>query len=171
MLPDRFSTDHFEFISYTLLEESNSLKILEERNKPEIRQYMADPHIIEAEEHLSFVNSLKKRQDRKYYAVRKRDGEIIASQSLNPIDWTQLEGESGQFIFQAYQGKGFGKLMKQEFFAYLLENNYLSNITERVLIENARNYQLDLKLGFEIYDKDCRFYYLRLNKSNLKTEK
>lgn len=90
-------------------------------------------------------------------------GILVGSQSLNPIN-DNIEGESGQYLFPAYQGKGLGRLMKTEFFNYIFENNILQKITEKVKKGNYRNQHINEKLGFRMYDSDEKYIYYELLK-------
>lgn len=94
-------------------------------------------------------------------------GEIIGSQSLNPL-LKDIEGESGLYLFPQFQGRGWGKLMKQEFIAYIFNNDLLQHITEKVKHTNIRNQQLNLSLGFEPTGKDEKYVYFRLTKDRFR---
>lgn len=164
--PNTFETAHFRFVNYTILSLEDSKKIWEARNNPEISKYMVNTDFIPLENHLQYVNSLSSRDDRIYYGVYLlTDGTMIGSQGVNPIkdDGT---GESGLYLFPEAQGNGYGKLMKNEFIQYIFDNEILHTITEKVKIDNPRNQQLNLRLGFTKVGEDDGYVHFELKKNN-----
>ena len=160
--PDTFDTSHFRFVNYTKLSLEDSKKVWNARNNPEISKYMVDTDFIPLENHLAFIQGLANRNDRVYYGVYVlADNTMIGSQGLNPI-LGNGSGESGLYLFPEAQGKGYGKLMKSEFIQYIFEHKLLNVITEKVKLDNIRNQQLNLKLGFIQTAKDGEFVYFEL---------
>lgn len=167
-IPDIFETEHFRFVNYTQVPESDHRQILEARNHPDVACWMENTDTISWASHQNYVRSLAKRADRVYYGVYEMGGgKIIGSQSLNPI-LNDIKGESGLYLFPQYQGRGWGKLMKQEFIAYIFNNDLLQQITEKVKHTNMRNQQLNLSLGFEITGEDMKYVYFLLTKGKNK---
>ena len=160
--PDQFETEHFRFVNYTKLSIADSRKIWNARNNPEIGKYMVNTDFIPWENHLAFIQCLRSCSDRVYYGVYVLNNNImIGSQGINPIIGDG-SGESGLYIFPGAQGKGHGKLMKMEFIQYLFEHCLLNVVTEKVKIENVRNQQLNLRLGFKQVGTDSEFVYFEL---------
>lgn len=160
--PDIFKTEHFCFVNYTQLPLEDSRKIWNARNNPEISKYMVNTDVIPWANHLAFIKGLSSCQDRIYYGVYiLKDNTMIGSQGVNPIKGDG-SGESGLYLFPEAQGKGYGKLMKQEFIQYMFKYDILNVITERVKINNIRNQQLNLKLGFKQTGADEDFVYFKL---------
>lgn len=162
IFPDTFETAHFRFVNYTLLSLDDSKKVWSARNNPEISKYMVNTDFIPWENHVAFIKELNSRNDRVYYAVYVlQDNTMIGSQGVNPIvgDGT---GESGLYLFLEAQGKGYGKLMKREFINFLFDKQLLNVVTERVKIDNVRNQQLNLSLGFKQVGIDGEFVYFEL---------
>jgi RimJ/RimL family protein N-acetyltransferase len=160
--PDTFETAHFRFVNYTQLSLDDSKKVWNARNNSEISKYMVNTDFIPWENHLAFIEGLSSRNDRVYYGVYVlQDNTMIGSQGVNPIvgDGT---GESGLYLFPEAQGKGYGKLMKQEFIHYIFEQGLLNVVTEKVKFDNVRNQQLNLKLGFRQMGTDGEFVYFEL---------
>lgn len=169
-LPDNFTTQHFHFVSYSLLTVQESYAVWEARNNPDVRRWMINTSPISWSDHQQFMKDLSSRSDRAYYAVfSDLEGvlKIIGTQNLNPLN-KNIEGESGLFIFPEYQGKGLGRLMKREFIDYLFKNNILQQITEKVKKDNLRNSQLNKSLGFQLTGEDESFYYFTLNRTEFR---
>lgn len=160
--PDTFETAHFRFVNYTKLSIDDSEKVWNARNNPDISKYMVNTDFIPWEKHLAFIKGLCSRKDRVYYGVYVlQDNTMIGSQGLNPIVGDE-SGESGLYLFPEAQGKGYGKLMKLEFIHFLFEHGLLNVITEKVKIDNVRNQQLNLRLGFKQVGIDGEFVYFEL---------
>ena len=160
--PNIFETAHFRFVNYTQLSLKDSKKVWNARNNTEISKYMVNTDFIPLENHLAFIQGLANRKDCVYYGVYLLEGNIlIGSQGVNPIDGDS-SGESGLYLFPEAQGKGYGKLMKSEFIQYIFEHKLLDIITEKVKIDNIRNQQLNLRLGFIQTTKDEEFVYFEL---------
>lgn len=79
-----FRTENFLFKNYTVLTEVESRIIWEGRNHPAIRKWMTNPEPFTWESHQGYVEGLKKKDDRSYWAVI-HDNAIIGSMCLNPI--------------------------------------------------------------------------------------
>lgn len=162
LFPNQFETEHFRFVNYTQLPIKDSRKIWNARNNPEISKYMVNTDFIPWENHLAFIKGLSSREDRVYYGVYVLlDNTMIGSQGVNPIEGN-ASGESGLYLFPEAQGKGYGKLMKQEFIQYLFEHELLDVVTEKVKIDNIRNQRLNLKLGFKQVGADNEFVYFEI---------
>lgn len=160
--PDTFDTAHFRFVNYTQLSLDDSKKVWNARNNPEISKYMVNTDFIPWENHLAFIKGLSSRNDCVYYGVYiLLDNTMIGSQGVNPIE-DNGTGESGLYLFPEAQGKGYGKLMKQEFIYYIFEQGLLNVVTEKVKIDNVRNQQLNLSLGFKQVGTDGEFVYFEL---------
>lgn len=160
--PDIIETEHFRFVNYTQLSLEDNRKIWNARNNPVISKYMVNTDFIPWESHLAFVKSLNTREDRIYYGVYVlADNIMIGSQGINPIEVNGI-GELGLYLFPEAQGKGYGKLMKSEFIHFLFGHKLLDIVTEKVKIDNLRNQQLNLKLGFKQTNVDSEFVYFEL---------
>ena len=81
---DNFNTESFRFVNYVNLTEGQSRAIWEGRNHPDVRQWMDNPEPFAWEAHLSYVESLKQKEDCSYWAVI-RHNDIIGSMCLNLI--------------------------------------------------------------------------------------
>lgn len=170
--PTIIYTEHFCFKSYVLLSEIEHKAIWKIRNSYSIRMYMDNPNPFSFEEHMRFVASLIKNSEKAYYGVYNicGDGEIVGSQSIINTG-VEGEAESGQYIFPAEQGKGYGILMKYEFINYLFCHRLLQRVVEKIKVYNERNEHLDKKLGFRLYDSDTEYNYFEVTATNLITRK
>ena len=101
-IPDRFETEHFRFVNYTQVPESDHWQILEARNHPDIACWMETTDTISWASHQNYVRSLAKRADRVYYGVyemgggkivRRRNQKVVIKDALvksAPNIWNTL---------------------------------------------------------------------------------
>lgn len=84
---DNFNTKSFHFVNYVNMTEGQSYAIWEGRNHPDVRKWMDNPEPFTWESHLRYVESLKTKDDRSYWAVIHKE-ELIGSMCINPISNT-----------------------------------------------------------------------------------
>ena len=157
-----FRTEHFEFVNYVNMTEEQSYAIWEGRNHPDIRRWMENPEPFPYESHKNFVQSLKDRNDRLYWAI-VYNNEVIGSYGLNPYDINTKEGEMGKYLLSNYMGQGLGKLATEEFLDYVFTNKIVSRIVIKTLISNTRNQHVNKLMGFEESGRDDKYVYMELN--------
>lgn len=158
-----FSTPHFEFVNYVNLAEEESHRVWEGRNHIEVRKWMVNSEPFSYETHKSFIEGLKGREDRLYWAV-KSEGELVGSFSLHPYDAEKKEGEMGKYLFFEYRGKGLGKLATQEFIDAIFELGIVHRVYIKTLISNTTNQHVNEAAGFVKYDTDDKYVYMELIK-------
>ena len=164
--PSIIQTEHFCFKAYVILPESEHRTIWKMRNAPEIRMYMDNKKIFSFEGHMKFVSSLLLNGNKAYYGVYG-GGKLIGNQSVIDINQSSV-AESGQYIFPAEQGKGYGSLMKYEFIDYLFKQGLLQRVIEKVKVFNDRNNRVNQKLGFRLFDSDSEYNYYEVTSEYLK---
>ena len=164
-IPKRFKTSNFEFVNYVVLNENENLEIWNGRNHHEVRKWMTNTEPFSFEDHILFVQSLKDRNDRFFWAV-KHDGVIIGAYILNPYDPVLKQGESGKFLLPTFKGQGYGKLMTKEFLQYMFDNDLLNAVCAKTLINNFSNQHINKLMGFKITGQDDNYVYMQLNKED-----
>ena len=92
-----YNIGEFKFINYVFLTHTQKIEILKWRNQDVVREKMYNTDVITEESHLSFIESLKNKDDRSYWYVTK-NGEYIGS--YNIIDYCTIDSscESGIFF-------------------------------------------------------------------------
>ena len=158
-----FSTPHFEFVNYVILTEEESHRVWEGRNHVEVRKWMVNSEPFSYETHKTFIEGLKGREDRLYWAV-KSEGELVGSFTLRPYDVEKKEGEMGKYLFFEYRGKGLGKLATQEFIDAIFELGIVHRVYIKTLISNTTNQHVNEAAGFVRYDTDDKYVYMELIK-------
>lgn len=158
-----FKTENFQYINYTNLSKEQSKIIWEGRNHPEIRKWMTNPDEFSFEVHQQFIEDLKSREDRIFWAI-VYNGEIIGSHCLNPYDKDIKEGELGKFFIPKYLGKGLANPELNEFLSFVLNSGHVDKITVKTLISNERNQYINKKNGFIEVDRDDVYVYMEVIK-------
>lgn len=158
-----FETSNFVFINYVNLNLQQSKAIWEGRNHPDIRKWMTNSDPFSFEEHCSFIENLRNRTDRIFWAVT-HGGQVIGSYCLNPYDFVKKTGEMGKYLIPMYLGLGFGKLITKEFLDYVLKNDIVREINIKTLIENKKNQHINELCGFKICGQDERYVFMTLKK-------
>lgn len=160
---DNFVTEHFEFANYVNLKEEQSRRIWEGRNHPEVRKWMVNTAPFSYEEHQAFINGLKERNDRLYWAVLS-EGQVAGSFSLHPYDLEKKEGEMGKYLLFEYRGKGLGKLATQEFINHIFSAGIVKRVYIKTLLTNTTNQHVNEAAGFRKFDSDEKYVYMELKK-------
>ncbi len=141
------------------------------RNKEEIRKYMLNQHIITKEEHLNWIESLKNRNDWKFWVVFV-DEIPIGTVSLQNIDYKKLASEWGFYIGEDdYRGSGIGAIIEfslLEYFFNILKFRTLNGI---VLEKNVPVIRMHKKFGFKIKKKKSTFKKNKYKEIFLKIKK
>lgn len=160
-----FETPNFVFINYINLNEQQSKIIWEGRNHPDIRKWMTNSEPFSFEEHCCFIENLRNRNDRIFWAVI-HEGQVIGSYCLNPYDSVRKIGETGKYLIPKYLGLGYGKLIAKEFISYLLKNDIVREINIKTLIDNKKNQYINKLCGFKICGQDERYVFMSLKKED-----
>ena len=160
---DNFETEHFSYVNYVNLTEEQSRTIWKGRNHHEVRKWMVNSEPFSLEEHQAFINSLKERKDRLYWAVLS-DGQVVGSFSLHPYDQDKKEGEMGKYLLFEYRGKGLGKLATQEFIDHIFSAGIVQRVYIKTLLTNMANQHVNEAAGFRKYDSDEKYVYMELKK-------
>jgi UDP-4-amino-4,6-dideoxy-N-acetyl-beta-L-altrosamine N-acetyltransferase len=146
-----------KFINYIHVSNILSKKIHEIRNSDSIRFFMDDADIFSFEDHLIFIDKLKRCIDKKYWAVCKGD-DYIGSIYLNPIYLDDKIAEWGIFINPHFSNNGYGTEMGELFFQFMKQSFSLNRILSKVKKNNTNSLCFHQKLGFEI-TKITKDYY------------
>jgi pseudaminic acid synthase len=162
MIINNFSYDDFHFINYTLLSEVHIKKIFDVRNLASIRSTMTNSDPISWEEHLSFIESLKRSSEKVYFAVIRKHT-FICSISLHPIVKREQWAEWGIYVNPEFEGEGLAKKLSTIFFDHLRKNSLLRKIKALVKFDNSHSLLFHKKLGFIETGRDTTYAHLELS--------
>lgn len=146
------------FKNYTLLSEDEAKGILDLRNKEFIREQMRYTKIIDIEDHLHFIASLKGAKSSKYFAVFV-ENELVGS--LNYI-------RDGSLEWGLYFNDSVSVLIKSlscYIFLEYLFNKFDDVVSSSVKRSNKNALRFNENFGFCEFDRDGEFVHLNLSKS------
>ena len=133
---------------FTTLDKKTLLKILSWRNHESVKAYMYNDQNIGEKEHFTFVQSLKTRNDKRYFLVRDDNEEI------GVIDFNAISSHSalmGLYANPFLTQKGVGSKLMEAIIAYAFETLSVQVLQAEVFAHNKRAHQLYQKFGF----KEC----------------
>lgn len=162
MYLESFETESFKFKNYIECSIEEHFKILETRNNIGIRMWMANNQPISEFDHINFVQSLKRKLDRVYFAVF-HNNQYIAS-----IYMTDIEGECGErgiYVAPSYQGKGMTQNIEFDFLNYLRHRGF-KYVLAKVKVDNKRSIHYHIKMGYKEETRDNEYIYYKLEIEN-----
>lgn len=133
-----------ELINFINLEYDEKVMILTWRNHPKIKSVMHNNLDISLDDHLNFIESLKKRDDKKYFLVKDNTLNIGV---IDFINITQHEAELG--IYSNPDLRGYGTLLLSELSTYAFETLKVQVLKAEVYKTNVTAIQLYQKFNFE----------------------
>ncbi|HEB7536934.1 UDP-4-amino-4,6-dideoxy-N-acetyl-beta-L-altrosamine N-acetyltransferase [Campylobacter coli] len=139
---------------FTHLDKQEILLVWQWRNDEKISQFMKAKY-IDFQEHLNFITSLKKDQNKKYFLVFK-DNEAIGV-----IDFINIAKDSCEFgLYARPDLKGMGQILMQEIKKYTFEKLKIKKLKACVFKQNKRALDLYLKNSFCIKNEDENMFYV-----------
>lgn len=148
----------YRIVNYVDCTREQLEEILTLRNRDDVRVWMTHPEKIAREDHFAFVEKLKERRDRLYYAV------FAEEDLLGTYNLTRKEDgvwERGIFANPAWQGKGETARWEQEILSGLAEQG-IHCLTAKVKLNNGRSLRYHEKLGFREQSRDSEYVYFTL---------
>ncbi|BBG65036.1 UDP-6-deoxy-AltdiNAc hydrolase [Hydrogenimonas sp.] len=135
-----------ELVNFTQLTKKQKLDLLEWRNNPKVRQWMLNKEPIAPADHLAFIDSLQKREDRVYFLVN------LDERPIGVIDFTQIDKSERSAHIGLYANPstyGMGRLLMQK----ILEFGYgflgLETLFAEVYKKNEKAINLYKRFGFK----------------------
>lgn len=124
--------------------------VWKERNKESIRLKMYNSDIIPFNNHIDWVNSLKNRNDCKYFLVYFDE---IPMAVLNYVNISKGSScELGSYIFEEYLNTGYGIPLGFVHFSVAFEQLNLKEVYCSVLESNSKVYKMNIKVGYKQND-------------------
>jgi len=123
--------EHIQLLNFIDLGQKEKEMILEWRNHPEIRKWMYNQEKIKLEEHLNFIDSLKSRNDKLYFLVKKQD------EYIGVVDFLDLDKKE---IFYGMYANPYSKILG------------IGRILNEISIDFAFNFLKAKKLKLEVFE-------------------
>lgn len=125
-----------------------------------IKKMICAPEISE-DTRLKWFTNLPDRSDYKIWCVVK-EGKPIGVSGIKSIN-DNVGEYFGYLGSKEYRGKGYGKAMLLATIREAKQYLELNLIKLKVIHENIPAYSLYKKVGFEIYDSDNEFIYMKMS--------
>jgi len=146
------------YLSYYEMTDEQSRSVWECRNREEIRQWMSNPCPFTFDSHKSFVNGLKNKTDKQYYAFFNGN-EFIGSYDFVDIKNGE-SAERGLFVNPDYHGKGIASVMETLMDGLIRKYN-ISYLNAEVLKTNRSSIKYHMKSGYILENEDGKYYYFK----------
>lgn len=162
--PAEIRLGDFRLVAYPELSDDIHEQMLAGRNADDVRKWMVNQGIISAHDHRNFVESLRYRRDKQYYAVFDSNDALLGTVNL---EWVSPDAmERGIWLTAASRGRGVAKRLLSDLYAWLAANKGVSRIETRVHRLNRASIALEHSLGArEIRSgEDFNFYERELQK-------
>ncbi len=140
------------------------------RNKEEIRKYMLNQHIITKKEHLNWIESLKNKNDWKFWVVFFNNIPI-GSVYLQNMDYNKLTSEWGFYIGEDdFIGKGLGKYILFKLLEFYFEEMKFEVLFTKVISNNIAALNIYRKFKFKMindfFDSHRKVVLLKFTKKD-----
>ncbi|MDD3342354.1 MAG: UDP-4-amino-4,6-dideoxy-N-acetyl-beta-L-altrosamine N-acetyltransferase [Sulfurospirillaceae bacterium] len=131
--------------NFTTLSDAQKRMILAWRNHENIKTYMYNAHTISEAEHFGFIESLKTRDDKRYFLAQHE------GLNIGVIDFNAISTHSatlGLYTNPMLHQKGMGSLLMQTIIEYAFETLKVKTLIAEVFDGNQRAKALYEKFGF-----------------------
>lgn len=130
-------------LNFTTLDDAEHKLILSWRNHPDVRVWMLHQDEILMNEHLRFIESLKKRGDKRYFLVQQDDAYI------GVIDLTGITENSAELgIYANPDMCGVGDILMRALIDYAFATLKVRTLIANVFSDNERAKHLYKKFDF-----------------------
>lgn len=158
-VPNGFTTPLNETFEWIWLTNSVARNLINIRNAEHVLSSMRNSSPISMEAHLEFLQRYMSLQRIDFVLVNKDTDEYVGGMN---ISLTGHGFEIGKYIGNLdYLGKGIAYPMSQNFIRYVNDNlSEINNIRAVTRLDNAKNINLNFKLGFKIIQRVENDYWL-----------
>jgi UDP-4-amino-4,6-dideoxy-N-acetyl-beta-L-altrosamine N-acetyltransferase len=151
-LPDMRKDFGFDGVTLKNLvnaDEEEKREVLSWRNSDEVRQWMYSAHTISWEEHLAFIEGLKKDSKNFYWLVALEKGERLGVVSLNRVDAANGNAYLGLYANPSRSTAGAGRILMDCIKKLAFEEAGLHTLKLEVIEANERALRFYEKAGFK----------------------
>jgi UDP-4-amino-4,6-dideoxy-N-acetyl-beta-L-altrosamine N-acetyltransferase len=152
-------------LDFTTLNTEQLTMVLSWRNHPDVRSWMLNSDEISLNEHLSYIESLKNRSDKRYFLVQK------GNDYLGVVDLTDITAISAEIgIYANPDMRGVGALLMDALIRYAFDTMKLTKLIANVFSNNEKAKRLYQKFDFketdQTTDKERKMICMELNNDN-----
>ena len=138
-------TDALQLIDFVHLSDNEKRMVLEWRNHPNVKEWMYTSDNIALEAHLSFIDSLKHRSDKRYFVVKNDKDYLGVIDFYNIIDDSC---EFGLYVNPFAHTRGIGKELLTQSILYAFNALNVQTLVLEVFCNNTKAIHLYEKYGF-----------------------
>ncbi len=152
-----------ELINFVDLSKDEKIEVLSWRNHSSIRRWMFNKEPISAEDHFCFIDLLKKKKDKLYFAVK------VYGKFIGVIDFTNIDPNNSKVEIGLYAKptlKGVGDLLMQKIFEYAFGNLKVKKLVAKVFEDNLSAIELYKRFGFKQIKKQDNLILMKLVKNS-----
>ena len=153
--------NRLRLLDFRELSHKERTMVLEWRNDPEIRKWMRNSQPISLKEHLRFITSLQKSDDKRYFVVKEGE-EYIGVVDFTDINRNQKSAFFGVYANPASTKRGLGSKLLASLINYAKEELGLRLLRLEVLKSNEKAIALYKKFGFAKYKRETAYIYMEL---------
>lgn len=147
-----------EFKNYINLDPHEIRQVYEMRTNPEINKWMKNKNKFSYDNHLNFIEKLKKDNINKYYLV-KVNGIPIGSYDITNIDRDKHCATCGSYFLKKYHKETAPVMLLS---ANILNSLGITNVYSYIEKNNIKALIFStMKLGGEIIKEDANYLYLQ----------
>jgi len=138
--------NNIKLLNFTSLDKKLLKMILSWRNDPFIKQWMFTTQNIKLEDHLRFVESLKKNSSKLYFLVQQNENYI------GVIDFCDITPNSAIMgVYKNPQISGIGKQLLDIIKNYAFEILEINTLYSEVFEKNTQALKLYKSFGFKVF--------------------
>jgi UDP-4-amino-4,6-dideoxy-N-acetyl-beta-L-altrosamine N-acetyltransferase len=131
-------------INFTDLSFNEKIMVLEWRNHPQTRKWMYTQDEISLENHMNFIESLKTREDKLYFVMKKED------EYLGVIDFYNFENNLCEFgLYSNPNTSSVGKIMMNKIVNYAFDTLNSNLLIAEVFSDNIKAIKLYDRFNFQ----------------------
>ncbi len=138
--------DNIDLINFTDLTLEEKKMVLSWRNDSSIKQWMYNSDDISLENHLVFIETLKKSTDRLYFLV-KRDSDYIGVIDFTNIDKANKSSEFGLYV--NIESKGMGNILLNSICEYGFNSLKIKKLIAEAFAKNEKAINLYKRFNFQ----------------------
>ena len=138
-----------EFKDITTLDSEQAMEVLSIRNEPGVRHNMYTDHVIQPDEHMSWIERLKSSNDTVFFAV-VHEGRTIGGVSLSGINLKHNRADWAFYLSEDCHGKGIGSALERQFIDMAFERFEIEKLNCEVIAFNEKVVDMHQRFGFKL---------------------
>lgn len=148
IIQDEAQPRKIELVPLTCISTESQLKVREIRNEAGVRKWMYTDHVIELNEHLSWINKIKTDESQIVFVIMDEDHCPIGVASVNDIDHRHKKADWAYYLTQDARS-GLGSAIEYAFINFIFDTLGTQKLNCEVLEGNDAVVKLHKKFLFQ----------------------